>query len=612
MVGMELGWPFWTLAAGSAVSLAILGREAWAGRKLRQALVGGQAPGEATPATTKLKVQAAQPLGLPFSAVRDRPDVPEPPTGVITTLDMIGRIDPKTFRWLDATPAAREFLGYSLNELKALDVPGLVTEKHRDRARAMLEAALARGESHGVVVPMRTASGACKAVEWNVGARYGVDGHPVYLRCHLTDSTPHVLASRALRRRTRQLSRANERLRRTVSELRAMRDRLAVLYDDAPALYFTLDDEGVILECNATMLTTLGHRHDELVGRSYADLVSGETWAQFPSRFLRLARTGHLEVESTWRRADGSTMVVGVAASPVRDDEGRVVAARCAALDISTLKALETEMRAQRDRLGRAVEELTRSNTELDQFTHVVSHDLLEPVRSLIAFAGFLREDHADRLTAEGMEQLGHIESSARRMRALIHDLLTLSRVGHAAGSFQPVPIEGLVARARLDLGQRLRERGGEVRAIDPLPTVWGDPVRLGQLVINLIGNGLKYNRSDAPFVEVSERVSERDAGYVVIAFRDNGIGIAPEHFDRIFELFRQLHAREEYEGTGAGLAIVRKIAEAHGGSVRVESAPGAGSTFLVRLPVPGGKAGEAKPPGPTEYSIRTPEPPPW
>jgi signal transduction histidine kinase len=171
-------------------------------------------------------------------------------------------------------------------------------------------------------------------------------------------------------------------------------------------------------------------------------------------------------------------------------------------------------------------------------------------------------------------------------MRALIRDLLELSKAGKAVDDFGPVELGCVLREVRDDLSELIRARGGEVAVAADLPVIWGDRRRIGQLLANLVGNGLKYNRSAAPRVEVGLGGDGR-AGSVVVRVADNGIGIDPRHHDRIFHLFRRLHPREEYEGTGAGLAICQKIAEAHGGRIWVESRPGEGSAFLVELPLP-------------------------
>jgi PAS domain S-box-containing protein len=505
-------------------------------------------------------------------------------SGVFTTADMVYRLDARTLRWLRATRAATEFLGWPLATLREMGFPEIVHPRQREEAGRELTRAIETGEAHGLVYRVRTAQGCWRAIEMNVGVRCGPDLKPLYLRCHVADVTGKVRATRAARRRTRDLARANARLRRINRQLRELKDRYSDLYQQAPVMYLTLDPDGTILQCNDTMLETLGYTRDWLVGRPYGELVPPEVQALFPERHALLLRLGRIEIESRWIKADGSIIDVWIVATAVRNREGEVISTRSVAQDVTARKRLEAELREKNARLARTVEHLSRTNRELDEFTHVVSHDLQEPVRSLISFSEFLAQDCGTELREEGRAHLAQITSSARRMRALISDLLILSRAGRSVGEFAEVDSRGLIERLRITLAGLIRARQAEVHLQEPLPNIWGDRERLHQLFANLVANGIKYNREPVPLVEVGAR-SEPDESFATFWVKDNGIGIDPEHHARIFDLFRRLHAREDFEGTGAGLAICRKIAQAHGGRIWVESQPGQGATFYVSLP---------------------------
>ena len=203
--------------------------------------------------------------------------------------------------------------------------------------------------------------------------------------------------------------------------------------------------------------------------------------------------------------------------------------------------------------------------------------------------------DYGDRLEPEGQEFVQYLVDASRRMRAMIHGMLNLSRAGKVIDGFQEVDLEELIAIIKTDLGELIRSRGAEVRVAAPLPSVWGDRDRIRQLLANLVTNGLKYNRSQNPRVEIGATLSAIDGSAEVglgvdrgedatIGVKDNGIGIEPQFHRTIFQLFRRLHTQEEYEGTGAGLAICSKIVQAHEGRIWVESTPGLGSTFFIRL----------------------------
>lgn len=228
-------------------------------------------------------------------------------------------------------------------------------------------------------------------------------------------------------------------------------------------------------------------------------------------------------------------------------------------------------------------DDLLRINAELEAFAYSVSHDLKEPLRTLEALSQFLLEDYGDKLDAEGRDHLVRLARASARMKRLIEDLLTISRAGRRAEPATPVAVEGVIADILEGMRVTLHERNAAVDVARRLPDVLGDPRRIGQIFGNLISNGVKFNRSAAPRVEVG--AMENDAGETVFYVRDNGIGIEPQYHEKIFEVFQQLHRREEFEGTGAGLSIAKRAIEALGGRIWVEDNPSGGSTFLFTLP---------------------------
>jgi light-regulated signal transduction histidine kinase (bacteriophytochrome) len=243
--------------------------------------------------------------------------------------------------------------------------------------------------------------------------------------------------------------------------------------------------------------------------------------------------------------------------------------------DVTEQRRVAEALRLQ----SRRLEEKVR---EMDDFTHVVSHDLKEPLRGIEAFAGFLLEDYADRLDEEGKRYLGFLKQSAVRMKDLIHDLLTLASLSRKAPTLQPVDLNAVVSRVERDLEYSIRSKQAEVRTAGSLPTVTGDPTQLGELFKNLVSNAVKFNVSERPTVTIS---ATDDNGFARITVADNGIGIDPRYHARIFDLFERLHPQEEFEGTGAGLAICKKIVESYGGKMWVESELAKGSTFIFTLP---------------------------
>ncbi|GAC1473675.1 MAG: hypothetical protein NVSMB9_22730 [Isosphaeraceae bacterium] len=528
-----------------------------------------------------------------------------PPDGKLSvafsTADMVNRLEPRLLRWLESSPAEQVFLGWKLPELRQKSFLEIVHPDDLDRVRDQLRTAMVKGEAHGLILRVRTAHGKLRAIEMNIGARYGTDSTLSHLRCHITDVTNKVRAERELRLRTRELIQVNDQLRLINRELEELKERYRDLYQNSPAMYFSLDDRGRILECNQTLLETLGYRPEAIVGQSYDQLMPETVRGEFEERFARFMEAGLIEIHSQWIKASGEVIDVWITGTAVRGVDGRVTHSRSVAQDVTARFQLEAQLREKNKRLARTIEELSRRNREMDEFTYVVSHDLQEPLRTLTSFSDFLQRDHGNQLGAEGQEFVLYIVEASRRMRALIHDLLTLSRSGTVTSEFSSVNLESVLGVVSTDLGELIRSKAAKVEVNGPLPEVWGDRTRLGQLFSNLITNGLKYNDKSDPVVKISatpEGPPEEDGAgeaevfarsashWATFHVQDNGIGIESRFHEKIFQLFRRLHTREEYEGTGAGLAICSKIVDAHKGKIWVESDLGQGSTFHVCLPL--------------------------
>jgi len=223
---------------------------------------------------------------------------------------------------------------------------------------------------------------------------------------------------------------------------------------------------------------------------------------------------------------------------------------------------------------------LARSNKELEQFAYVASHDLQEPLRMITGYTNLLSKRYKGKLDDEADEFIGFAVDGANRMRVLINDLLTYSRVGMQRKEFAPTDCELILGQTLAGLQVVIQESAARVTH-DPLPTVMANDVQLGQLFQNLIGNALKYHNGDAPAVHIG--CQRRDNDWL-LSICDNGIGIDPRFAEKIFLIFQRLHNREQYPGTGIGLAVCKRIVERHGGKIWVESAPGKGATFYFTL----------------------------
>jgi light-regulated signal transduction histidine kinase (bacteriophytochrome) len=256
------------------------------------------------------------------------------------------------------------------------------------------------------------------------------------------------------------------------------------------------------------------------------------------------------------------------------------------ALDQAQLLEQETRQR----------QELIRSNEELQQFAYIASHDLQEPLRKIQAFGDRLETKYQDVLNEQGRDYIGRMQNAAGRMQVLINDLLILSRVTTKTTSLVPVNLTQVALEVVSDLEVRIQQTGGLVE-VGELPTINAAPLQMRQLLQNLIGNALKFHReSEPPVVKIYSQLLKREeqqptgihpvADFYQIFVEDNGVGFDEKYLDRIFNVFQRLHSRSEYEGSGMGLAICRKIVEHHGGSITAKSTLGQGATFIVTLPI--------------------------
>jgi signal transduction histidine kinase len=245
--------------------------------------------------------------------------------------------------------------------------------------------------------------------------------------------------------------------------------------------------------------------------------------------------------------------------------------------------ALQADMLTVSNRsLEKSTQDLERSNQELEKFAYIASHDLQEPLRKVQTFGDRLSSKYADKLGEDGKLYISRMQEATGRMRVLIQDLLSYSRIQGDNKDFVTVNLNDIVNGVASDLEVRLEQSGGRIEVGD-LPALQADPLQMRQVFQNLIGNALKFRKSDvAPVVKISSAVVGDSHE---ISVKDNGIGFEQQYADKVFDVFQRLHGRSDYEGTGIGLAIVRKVLEKHGGSVRVESSPGQGSQFYLTLP---------------------------
>jgi PAS domain S-box-containing protein len=338
-------------------------------------------------------------------------------------------------------------------------------------------------------------------------------------------------------------------------------------------------------------LTFMSRRMSERTGLDPSAYIGRKRWdqpalnlteADWDSHRAQLARHEPFrDFEMQRPNIDGGTRWICVSGEPVFDAAGKFRGYRGVGQDITARKEADAELRRAHDELARKAEELQRSNAELEQFAYVASHDLQEPLRMVSSYTQLLAKRYGDKLQGDAQEFMHYVVDGAARMKQLIEDLLAYSRVGTKGKDFRPTPLDASLKRAITNLRAAIEEAGAAV-TWDPLPTESVDEVQLAQLFQNLIGNALKFRGAGVPRVHVS---AEEKPEHWQVTIADNGIGIEPQYFERIFMLFQRLHAMGEYPGTGIGLAICKKVAERHGGRIWVTSTPGAGSTFHFTLP---------------------------
>jgi len=374
---------------------------------------------------------------------------------------------------------------------------------------------------------------------------------------------------------------------------------IETLLDHLPDHIYFKDRESRFLRINKAMAIRFGLKDpSDALGKTDADFFTAEHAQQALNDEQRILRTGEAMVDreekETW--PDGSVSWVSTTKQCLRDRHGAIIGTFGLSRDITPRKAAE-------EALGRKAEELARSNRELEQFAYVASHDLQEPLRMIASYTQLLERRYRDKLDKDAGEFIQYAVEGATRMQVLINDLLNYSRLGTRGKPFAPTECNEVLSRALENLKIAIQDAGASVSHA-PLPTVLGDGTQLIQLFQNLISNAIKFRGKAAPRVEIgatpgvgpapvdqksrmhAKGVAQESGGPEwVFWVRDNGIGIEEQYFERIFVIFQRLHTREQYPGTGIGLAICKKIVERHSGRMWVESAPGRGTTFFFTIP---------------------------
>jgi PAS domain S-box-containing protein len=329
--------------------------------------------------------------------------------------------------------------------------------------------------------------------------------------------------------------------------------------------------DGYFKRINRAWSRTLGHSAESLMAVPYLSFVHPEDVGPTLKEAEKLGTGGDtICFENRYRCSDGYYKWLLWRATP--DLKRQIIYA--SAQDI-------TDRRSAEDELLAAKAELERSNADLEQFAYIASHDLKEPLRMVTSYLGLIQKRYQSRLDAEADEFIEFAVDGAARMRRLIDELLLYSRVGRNKRPYELVDVNAVVQGVLDNLRLTIKDEGAIVK-VGTLPAIFGDAGELGQLFQNLIANALKFRSTAPPVIEVEAQRAEKDW---IFSVQDNGIGIAPKYFDRIFVIFQRLHTPEKYPGSGMGLAICKKIVDRHGGRIWVESEAGSGARFSFRLP---------------------------
>jgi PAS domain S-box-containing protein len=411
------------------------------------------------------------------------------------------------------------------------------------------------------------------------------DGHIYMVICTYHDITERRQMEEALKKardnleekvkeRTAELEVAYNLLKESEEGLRLSNIYNRSLIEAGLDPLVTIGHDGKITDVNEATEKVTGYSRNELIGTDFSDYFTE------PEN----ARTGyqqvftHAEVRDyslEIRHKNGHITPVLYNASVYRDENGEIIGVFAAARDITERKKAEEILKSK-------IEELARSNAELEQFAYVSSHDLQEPLRMISSYLQLLQRRYQGKIDDKADKYIHFAVDGAARMQNLINDLLEFSRVTTRAEEPEPTDSELVLNQALSNLELYIKENKATV-SHDSLPEVMADNTQLAQVFQNLIINGIKFHSEEAPKIHIS---AEEKAGEWVFSVKDNGIGIDPQYSMKIFEVFKRLHNKEEYPGTGIGLAVCKKIVERHGGRIWVESELGKGSTFYFTLPL--------------------------
>ena len=476
-----------------------------------------------------------------------------------TAQDGILILNAETGQVVDANPFLKELLGYSQEEFLGRKLWEIGPFKGEDASKSAFAELQVKDCLHYEGLPLETKDGRRVEVEF-ISNAYLVDGTRL-IHCNIRDITERIRVNRAL-------IAANKELAFQVEEKSKRADELAVIVGERTAADVEL----------AFQVGEKGKRADEL-----AVIVEERTAADVELAY---------QVEEKGKRADELAVIVEERTTANKElayqveEKGKRADELAVIVEERTAANRELEFQVQEkgkraDELVMINAELARSNAELEEFAYVATHDLQEPLRAVASCVQLLQKRYEGELDERAHEFITHAVDGTKRMQTLINDLLAYSRISTHAQVFASTNCEMVLQEALANLMVAIDESGAVVTK-DAMPTVSGDATQLTQLFQNLIGNALKFRGERPSTIHIGVR---RKNGEWRFSVTDNGIGMEPQYFERVFLVFQRLHTRKQYQGTGIGLAICKKVVERHGGRIWAESEPGQGATFCFTIP---------------------------
>jgi len=397
-----------------------------------------------------------------------------------------------------------------------------------------------------------------------------------------------------------ELEMQNEELKEAQTRLEDSRRKYFDLYNFAPVGYFTLNETGIILDVNLAGASLLEVEKNDLLKKAFIQYISPDNRNKFHHYIIKANETYHKEItDLKLLKKDKSSFYVNIETISVQDDYGNFKEFRTTLTDITRQKRTEAKLLERNAKINKLlnvdiddyekaeiklyklIDNLKSSNRELEQFAYVSSHDLKEPLRMITSFLQLLQRRYADKLDEDANDFIDYAVEGAKRMNSMINDLLEYSRIGSTEIEFEYLESEKILKIALRNL-ESLIDDSHAIITYDPLPLIYVNEQMMIQLFQNIIGNAIKYRSLITPEIHIS--ADKVDDEYV-FAVKDNGIGIDPKHILRIFTIFQRLHSREEYDGTGIGLAISLRILQKHHGVIWAESELGKGTTFYFTIP---------------------------